>query len=156
MFSFLSESTPSTMDVSSFKGFLSYLCKLDVGGGGGGEKKKRVLYRNLILSSKGSHIIYLRRSQQSRPSNWFYLFLFFTNIFTKLYRHVAIIDNVKALVKCSSYHLFTWPDFAHSATRGHLHTRIDFLLFSFSFFLPVQSLVWHQYLTIQLQTRTVF
>lgn len=48
MFSFLSESTPSTMDVSSFKGFLSYLCKLDVGGGG----EKRVLYRNLILSKK--------------------------------------------------------------------------------------------------------
>lgn len=29
-----------------------------------------------------------------------YLSLFLKNIFTELYRHVAIIDNVKALVKC--------------------------------------------------------
>lgn len=56
---FLFESAPSTIDISCVKGFLS-ICESKMLNAEG----KCVLYRNPILSSKGSdNLLFLRRSQ---------------------------------------------------------------------------------------------
>lgn len=92
------------------------------------ERKWMLYYRNSFKQRESQRTIF-EVVPIIKTSSWL-LFLsfhvFLKKIFTELYRHVAIIDNVKALVRCLSYHLFTWPVFAHVATGGHLLTRNDF------------------------------